>query len=605
MSDLSNDSPQSDPSSNRVETDREILQAAHAQGGGATLAAWIRLSGPGWLQSAITLGGGSLAGALFLGILGGTSLLWLQLMAITMGVVMLSAISYVTLSTGRKPFNEINQHINPVLGWGWILATVAANMIFCMPQFSLAYAALSKNLLPTVVTNDTPSKVGVSIVLLAAAGILTYMNTQRGMAAMVFDILLKAMIGIIVICFFGVVVKLSFSPEFNWGEVLSGFIPDIRAVNAPTGKLAELVMEVPEAHRSYWETLIVQEQRAAMIGAAATAVGINMTFLLPYSMLARGWDRPFRGMARFDLATGMAIPYILVTSCVVIASASAFHAQADPQLLSNDPAEMKLSPVYAGAEKMLAKRVNLDEEAELAGDQLAMSIAGLPDSEKILATALVRRDAFALSNSLSPLLGETLANYIFGIGVFGMGFSTIIILMMINGYAFTEMVGGKPNGTAHVIGCIVAGISGAMWFTLWDGESKVWLAILVSGFAVLLLPIAYVTFFMMMNSRRILGDDKPKGIGGIVWNVLMFVSVVGAIAAACTSLYDKVSQAGGFAKMFNSLSQYVQGAAPPEAIPSVVTGILIIGIAIYLILVAVGFSFVSKETPADDEGSSA
>ena len=32
-----------------------------------------------------------------------------------------------------------------------------------------------------------------------------------------------------------------------------------------------------------------------MIAAAATAVGINMTFLLPYSMLARGWDNPSVG----------------------------------------------------------------------------------------------------------------------------------------------------------------------------------------------------------------------------------------------------------------------------------------------------------------------
>ena len=51
----------------KLEQDREILAAAQAEGRGATLKAWVKLSGPGWLQSAITLGGGSLAGALFLG----------------------------------------------------------------------------------------------------------------------------------------------------------------------------------------------------------------------------------------------------------------------------------------------------------------------------------------------------------------------------------------------------------------------------------------------------------------------------------------------------------------------------------------------------------
>ena len=117
--------------------DREILAAAQAKGAGSTMAAYLRLSGPGWLQSAITLGGGSLGSALYLGMIGGTDLLWVQLVAIIAGVVMLSAISYVTLSTGKRPFPAINQYINPVLGVGWITATILANMIFILPQFSL------------------------------------------------------------------------------------------------------------------------------------------------------------------------------------------------------------------------------------------------------------------------------------------------------------------------------------------------------------------------------------------------------------------------------------------------------------------------------------
>jgi len=107
----------------KVEADRQLLRDAQANGPLPTLGVFVRLSGPGWLQSAITLGGGSLAGALFLGVLGGYDLLWLQLVAILMGVVMLSAIGYVTLSTGKKPFRLINQHINPALGWGWQLSS--------------------------------------------------------------------------------------------------------------------------------------------------------------------------------------------------------------------------------------------------------------------------------------------------------------------------------------------------------------------------------------------------------------------------------------------------------------------------------------------------
>ena len=97
--------------SDQVAKNREMIVKAQQEGLGSTLVAYGKLSGPGWLQSAITLGGGSLSGALFLGILTGTNLLWVQLIMIVMGVIMLSAISHVTLSTGKKPFQEIN---NPV-----------------------------------------------------------------------------------------------------------------------------------------------------------------------------------------------------------------------------------------------------------------------------------------------------------------------------------------------------------------------------------------------------------------------------------------------------------------------------------------------------------
>ena len=74
-----------------------------------------------------------------------------------------------------------------------------------------------------------------------------------------------------------------------------------------------------------------------MVAAAATAVGINMTFLLPYSMLRKGWGREHRGLATFDLSLGLFLPFFLATTCVVIASASQFHGQWDEGLL--DPAK--------------------------------------------------------------------------------------------------------------------------------------------------------------------------------------------------------------------------------------------------------------------------
>lgn len=536
--------------SSKVAADREILLAANERGGASVLGAWVRLSGPGWLQSAITLGGGSLAGSLFLGVLGGTKLLWLQLVAITMGVVMLSAISYVTLSTRERPFNAINRHINPVLGWGWLIATIMANMIWCMPQFSLCFAALRENLAGDAVSDSLTSKLTVSAVILAATFAVVLLNQRRGLSARIFDILLKALVGMIVICFFGVVIYLSTQGALNWSEIFSGFIPDLRQANQPTGELAALVAGLPSAISEYWSSLIVKEQRAIMIGAAATAVGINMTFLLPYSMLHRGWDKPFRGLARFDLCTGMAIPYIIVTSCVVIASAASFHAVIDDAFRSNDPAVMVTSEYFAGAEPLLSARLEHEMGTEsfqsLSEAEQHAAMANLSEEEKRIASSLVRRDAFQLSKSLAPLLGERNANIVFGLGIFGMGFSTIIILMLINGFAFCEMLGKEQGGPTFVVGCLVAGLTGAVWPLIWDGPAKLWLAILASSFGMMLLPIAYITFFMMMNSRSLLGDEKPRGWSLVVWNVLMAISVLGALAAAYTAIVDKASdpQAG-------------------------------------------------------------
>ncbi|MDP7496194.1 MAG: hypothetical protein QGI77_07165, partial [Roseibacillus sp.] len=126
----------------------EILESVADKGPLQKARVYTKLSGPGWLQSAITLGGGSLGGALFLGVIGGFAMLWVQPFAMLMGVILLAAIAYVTLSTERTPFQSLRQEINPVLAWGWLAASQLANMIWVLPQYSLSYAALTNNLFP-------------------------------------------------------------------------------------------------------------------------------------------------------------------------------------------------------------------------------------------------------------------------------------------------------------------------------------------------------------------------------------------------------------------------------------------------------------------------
>lgn len=534
--------------SDQVAKNREMIVKAQQEGLGSTLVAYGKLSGPGWLQSAITLGGGSLSGALFLGILTGTNLLWVQLIMIVMGVIMLSAISHVTLSTGKKPFQEINNHVNPVLGWGWLVATCAANMLWCMPQFSLSFAALNKNLAPDLVEDTMTGKMAVSAVLLLAASFVLYLNNKEGRAAKAFDFILKGMVAVVVISFFAAVMIMSGNGNVEWGAVFAGFIPDLSQWSQPTGELAALITGLGGDAADFWNDKIVSQQRDVIIGAAATAVGINMTFLLPYSMLARGWDKPFRGMAKFDLSTGMVIPYLLVTTCVVIASATMFHAGGQDfektPLASSDITVMSESEYFKAVVPTLTDR--LDKAADgLNEEELHAKIAAMPMAEKQLASSLVKRNAFQLSSALAPIFGEgdagkDKASLIFGIGVLGMGFSTIIILMLINGYAFCEMFNVEQGSSMHMIGCLVSGVCGAIWPLVWDGPAKLWLAIAVSSFGFILLPIAYTTFFMMMNNKKIMGDERPEGGRRILWNILMGVSCIVVIVAVIATIYQKV-----------------------------------------------------------------
>ena len=532
------------PDNTAIQQQAQELEAAEAQGFGAASKTYLKYSGPGWLQSAITLGGGSLSGALFLGILGGTSLLWLQLVAIIMGVIMLSAISYITLSTGKKPFQAINEHINPALGWGWLIATITANMLWCMPQFSLCFAALQKNLVGDAIGDSTLSKIGVSITILAVAFFFLKLNESGNKAGKLFDIFLKVLVGLIVLSFFAVVVFLALEGKVIWGEILKGFIPNPGHWTTPGGEVPELLKALPEAAQTFWSEAVVKQQRAIMIGAAATAVGINMTFLLPYNLLSKGWNKSFRGLSRFDLCTAMAVPYILATTCVVIASASMFHANIDKKLASDDPVIIQTSENYGAVkDQILARAAKVDRiKTEGISDEDALAlVAASPAQERQIASSLIKRNAFQLSAALSPILGETKASLVFGFGIFGMGFSTIIILMLINGYAFCELFGKPQGGSTHLVGCLVAGVCGAIWPLVWDGPAKLWLAILVSAFGMMLLPIAYSTFFMMMNSKKLMGLEKPEGGRLTVWNILMGVSVIGAFIAAGTAVYDKSS----------------------------------------------------------------
>ena len=85
---------------------------------------FVRDGGPGWLQGAMTLGGGSAITSISIGAMFGFEFLSVQPVAMIIGCIMLFALAHQTLSTGERPFVAMKTHLSPTLAWTWALSSV-------------------------------------------------------------------------------------------------------------------------------------------------------------------------------------------------------------------------------------------------------------------------------------------------------------------------------------------------------------------------------------------------------------------------------------------------------------------------------------------------
>jgi Mn2+/Fe2+ NRAMP family transporter len=529
-------------SDNSLEQEKQLLASVADKGAGAKISTYAKLCGPGWLQSAITLGGGSLIGALSLGAIGGTNFMWVQPIAMILGIIMLSAIAYVTLSTGERPFQSINEHVSPVLGWGWLIATMLANMVWCLPQFNLAFGAVADNLFPQIPNAGEEGSLIpiliVSSIALAIATTVVFAYGRGSKGVLLFEKLLKIFVGLIVLCFVGVIVRMTFATDslLNWGSVFGGLIPDPSALFRPAESFQAVIDQLDAGAAKDWTEQIVSKQRDSIITAFGTAVGINMTFLLPYSMLRRKWGKEHRGLAIFDLSTGLFIPFIIATGCLVIATATQFHANSANFNYSKSTSIVETTKSQLGApayEALPAEELS----SKLKSTYIAMDKQSKANATLELMT--VRPSQLELAKSLAPLTGPLVAQYVFGFGVLAMAISTIVILMLINGFALCEAFNRPNDERLRRIGCLIAGVVGFFGPLAW-GKLAAYLVIPTSVFGFTLLPIAYFTFLLLMNSETLLGDRRPRGANRIKWNILMGIATLVATLGAGWASYGKI-----------------------------------------------------------------
>ena len=60
-----------------------------------------------------------------------------------------------------------------------------------------------------------------------------------------------------------------------------------------------------------------------------------------------------------------------------------------------------------------------------------------------------------------------------------------------------------------------------------------------SVFGMVLIPIAYITFALVLNQKSLLGKHMPKGGRRVAWNVLMLLAIVLTGIGSAYSVWSK------------------------------------------------------------------
>ena len=427
---------------------------------------YIKRTGPGLLQSAMTLGAGSATASVVAGASFGYKLLWVQPVAMFLGVMMLAALGNVVLTTGERPYRAFGREMSKTLVFLWALGTIVASIIWHFPQYALAAAAArdlgimgGMTMLGSAggfTAGGYALSFGVGLVILAIniCAVWSYGSSTRGIK--LYEWFLRAVIGSVVVVF-AVVVICSFS-KINWCEVGKGFIG---------------WYGIPECHNPKHVTLVL-----GMLGAA---VGINMTFLYPYSLLAKGWGKDHKTLARWDLGMSMFLPFIMVTSLVI----------------------------------------------------MAMTVTGVYEGRDILQEGL---KPVAAAESFTGILGKQAGRIFFDLGMIAMTCTAISVHMVVCGFTFCEMFGLEYTKTRFRLFALTpaVGVFGVV------ATLPFWFPVAASAICFAMLPVAYLAFLIMNNKRSYIGDAVGKGPGRVLFNLILVVALLVATIGSVIGINNRV-----------------------------------------------------------------
>jgi manganese transport protein len=257
----------------------------------------LRISGPGFMDSALTLGAGTMTAAMLSGAIFGYKTMWLLWVSMGLGLFMMAAMARFTCRGGFRIINVQNRFHGWVVGslMTALIGTAAVAVIFNYGQYSLG-THLIESLTP-IIGFKFPRQINwIVYMALTSALILSY--GQRGRRGIrLVENFMKLSIGVMLVCFGACLAVVG----VKWGAFFKGlFVPWL-----PSGV----------------------QGLDLFIASSAAAIGVMDWVFFHYAGLARGWGRKHETQARFDVFIGLFLPFVLVNYLVIGVFAGTLYRQ--------------------------------------------------------------------------------------------------------------------------------------------------------------------------------------------------------------------------------------------------------------------------------------
>ncbi|PCI54360.1 MAG: hypothetical protein COB36_10240 [Alphaproteobacteria bacterium] len=401
------------------------------------LLGYLRLGGPGFMGAAATLGAGTLTSAMLAGSQFGYKLLWINWVAIGSGLFMMAAMARFT-TKGQMPIIQVQTKRH-----GFFIGKILTGFIglVCVAVvFNFGQVALATELIANLAEGfgfDFPRTMNWPLYGVITAWVsLSYGRGGKGVKFV--EGFMKTGLLLMLLCFVSCLIVVG----IDWPAALKGlFVPWL-----PSGV----------------------DGIDLFIASSAAAVGVMDWVLFNYTGLSRGWGPRHEHLARVDIVTGFALPFLLVTFVVVSVFAGTLYGQGD-----------------------------------------------------------IPTTAIELSRALIPLLGETGAKFAFLIGFLAVPLTTTVAMSIACAIGLHEIFGWRPDVRSIKWKlCILlpqVGLLGALL------PSPVLLIIVIAAFLSLTNNIVGWSMFLLLNDKDVMQENRSKSY---IWNVgiLIQITVLNCVA---------------------------------------------------------------------------